>query len=169
MEINRQRDESGRYVKPDIPYGFDRKKYRKEYYLKNKERINRRSTEWGRKNKDKRRITKKRWALKNKEHINFLTKQRIYRLKGAEGRIVKSDVDNLFETNNGKCYYCNINASKSIDHVIPISRGGTNYLNNLVPVCISCNSKKGAKLLSEWNPLLCVQFEGISRAKSFNA
>lgn len=30
-----------------------------------------------------------------------------------------------------------------IDHSIPISKGGTNHLNNLYPACIPCNRKKG--------------------------
>jgi 5-methylcytosine-specific restriction endonuclease McrA len=32
-----------------------------------------------------------------------------------------------------------------IDHIIPVSRGGKNNLENLVLSCQSCNSKKGAK------------------------
>ena len=32
-----------------------------------------------------------------------------------------------------------------IDHVIPVSKGSGNEINNLVPTCQTCNRKKGAK------------------------
>lgn len=36
-----------------------------------------------------------------------------------------------------------------IDHVVPLSRGGSNALDNLVPCCTSCNSSKGARLVAD--------------------
>lgn len=37
-----------------------------------------------------------------------------------------------------------------IDHIVPLSRGGTHDRSNLQCLCKSCNSSKGAKLMSEW-------------------
>lgn len=47
------------------------------------------------------------------------------------------------------CAYCNQPAT-TIDHVIPLVRGGTSYEGNLTPACLRCNSAKGRKLISEW-------------------
>ena len=51
------------------------------------------------------------------------------------------------------CAYCGVKLSKytaTIDHVIPLSRGGTDFKGNLVWCCKKCNQNKGSKLLSEW-------------------
>ena len=48
-----------------------------------------------------------------------------------------------------QCAYCGELAS-TIDHVIPLVRGGTNREGNLVPACRSCNSAKGPRTVTEW-------------------
>jgi hypothetical protein len=47
------------------------------------------------------------------------------------------------------CAYCPAPAT-SIDHVVPLIRGGTNFEGNLAPVCRPCNSSKREWLLTEW-------------------
>lgn len=49
------------------------------------------------------------------------------------------------------CFYCgDRHGSMCADHVVPLSRGGTNERDNLVCACIPCNSSKCDRLLSEW-------------------
>lgn len=47
------------------------------------------------------------------------------------------------------CNYCG-DAANCVDHIIPLSRGGTNDRENLQAACMPCNSSKSDKLLSEW-------------------
>jgi 5-methylcytosine-specific restriction endonuclease McrA len=47
------------------------------------------------------------------------------------------------------CVYCG-GPAQSVDHVVPLVRGGTNYEGNLVPCCRRCNSSKSGLLLIEW-------------------
>lgn len=46
------------------------------------------------------------------------------------------------------CAYCPELAT-TVDHAVPLVRGGTNYEGNLVPCCRSCNSRKGGRLIIE--------------------
>lgn len=55
----------------------------------------------------------------------------------------------IFETKGRQCFYCGESAN-SIDHVIPVTRGGTDNFDNLVPCCRRCNSSKRDKLIEEW-------------------
>ena len=51
---------------------------------------------------------------------------------------------------NAVCAYCWAAMATEIDHIIPISKGGTNDLDNLVPACRSCNASKNDRTLAEW-------------------
>lgn len=54
----------------------------------------------------------------------------------------------------GQCWYCGAFVNPfldfCIDHVVPLARGGTDDMENLVPCCAHCNTEKGAKRLDEW-------------------
>ncbi len=49
----------------------------------------------------------------------------------------------------GFCIYCGADAY-TIDHMIPISRGGTNRPENRIPACQSCNNEKGNMTYDEY-------------------
>lgn len=49
------------------------------------------------------------------------------------------------------CRYCSdMLGPFEVEHVIPLSRGGTNGIDNLVCACVSCNTQKSNLLLHEW-------------------
>lgn len=55
----------------------------------------------------------------------------------------------LFELFEGRCAYCP-NAATTIDHLVAVSNGGESSRGNLVPACVSCNSKKRARSLDSF-------------------
>ena len=77
------------------------------------------------------------------------------RLRGAEsvGRVTPNDWARLVEAYGGACAYCRIAPVETRDHVTPLSRGGAHTIENLVPACRSCNSKKHTKRIAPWVPL----------------
>ena len=57
----------------------------------------------------------------------------------------------------GICYYCGAkvgNKNLTMDHLIPLSRGGTSSRDNIVPACKECNNKKKYMLPVEWEEYL---------------
>lgn len=135
-----------------MEHKLEKVEYKRKYHLLNKVRLVKKAVEWGKNNKDRRKIIKDRWRAKNREKTNFLARLYIYRKKGAGGYPTFKQINDLYAKYLGLCVYCNLSKATTIDHVIPISRGGSNDIENLLPACVSCNSQKGAKLLTEWKP-----------------
>jgi 5-methylcytosine-specific restriction protein A len=57
----------------------------------------------------------------------------------------------------GVCFYCGSrvgSSSLTMDHVVPLIRGGRSIKNNLVPACKECNNKKKYLLPMEWEDYL---------------
>lgn len=76
---------------------------------------------------------------------------------GVPGRPRKSDWDQLrqlvIEEKGAACLYCGAEGIElEIDHVVPVTKGGSNHMANLVPACKACNSSKGARHLHDWRP-----------------
>jgi 5-methylcytosine-specific restriction endonuclease McrA len=51
----------------------------------------------------------------------------------------------------GRCAYCGKEAKLTLDHVIPLSKGGKHSASNVVPACLRCNSSKKNYTVEEWN------------------
>lgn len=103
-----------------------------EYYLKNKER---------------KAINSKNWIKNNPERHKLLLKSRRHSLRAA-GKFPKNEwIKKLVELHY-KCQICFKSEPEvkiTIDHIIPLKRGGTNDIDNLQPLCLSCNSRKRDK------------------------
>lgn len=150
----RGRNGKGQFVVPLNPSGFDRKKYKKEYHLKHRASRIAKAVEWGRKNKERRKVIKDKWRAKNKERTNFLTRRYLYRRKNAVGSHSPEELNRLFDMFQGNCAYCIGGKATTVDHIVPLTKGGTNNIDNLVPCCRSCNSSKGNKFIGDWRPIM---------------
>lgn len=71
----------------------------------------------------------------------------IHRRRAAQGAYTVQEWDARVAQYDGKCAYCKKPRKLTVDHVIPVSKGGSNYISNIVPACRSCNSRKGARLM----------------------
>lgn len=71
----------------------------------------------------------------------------------SEGEYTVEDVKTALRSQKYKCWWCGI-ALKGvwhIDHRVPLSKGGTNWSNNICITCPHCNLSKNNKLPHEWN------------------
>lgn len=62
-------------------------------------------------------------------------------------------LDCLERGDEDKCAYCKrplTDATRTIDHIIPKSQGGTNKLKNICLACKACNGKKGNRTPEQW-------------------
>lgn len=74
------------------------------------------------------------------------------RIKGAKGFFTKEQIDELFVKQRGMCACCRNRLSDDFhrDHIIPLSLGGDNTIENIQLLCPACNMSKGAKDPIQW-------------------
>jgi 5-methylcytosine-specific restriction endonuclease McrA len=75
------------------------------------------------------------------------------RKRAAEGNHTAAQELEQLKRQKGRCYYCGsmVGDDWQPDHVIPLSRGGSNDISNIVITCRKCNNKKLNKLPHEWS------------------
>lgn len=52
----------------------------------------------------------------------------------------------VFIRDGYRCVFCAAIEPLSVDHIIPVAKGGGNEFENLQTLCVSCNSRKKDKI-----------------------
>jgi 5-methylcytosine-specific restriction endonuclease McrA len=85
--------------------------------------------------------------LENKRHNQMEYKRK---KRGADGHFTVKEWKQLKQNCGNMCLCCKKTEPEirlEADHIIPISRGGSNYIANIQPLCRSCNARKSAKTI----------------------
>lgn len=139
----RAKERSIRYEKDGEIERAQMREYAKEH---SKEAV-KRVTQWKKQNPDKLRVNAKNYRQNHKEQGRINCTNRQARLANAEGFHNADDIQEIFEHQNGLCFYCKKELVEyDVDHFIPITKGGSNFKDNLVIACPHCNRSKGTKL-----------------------
>lgn len=72
------------------------------------------------------------------------------RRRNSVGVVTEKDWASVLRQYRGCCAYCGVDGVMTMDHVIPLSRGGRHTVGNVVPACGPCNGSKFNKFLAEW-------------------
>ena len=86
----------------------------------------------------------------------IITDQEIKREK-EKARQLRQSAWWMKKIQKGGCYYCNRQVGRenlTMDHIVPLSRGGKSRKGNIVPACKECNNKKKYLLPLEWEEYL---------------
>lgn len=87
------------------------------------------------------------WAKANPDKVALRTRARRARKKGAEGSHTNEDLIRIRAQQKDRCAYCSakLHSRGHLDHIKPLSAGGSHWPSNLQWLCASCNLSKHAK------------------------
>ena len=152
-------DRDKRRWKTDLKY----RKYQKEYQKLWKKEQRKLKTAYAERQKLLKRLyyagrgkeVNRRWRKNNIAIILELNRKRLLKKKGVTGSHTDEEWKELKIKHYYSCALCGISEKKlrkiwkgthfvnlTRDHIIPISKKGTDYIGNIQPLCVSCNAKK---------------------------
>ena len=105
--------------------------YSKQYYAQNREAILKHVSQWYK--------TKDGKACAQRAAYN----RRTY-MKDSINTLTSDEWLDILKQHGYRCIYCGKHFTKfklTMEHIIPVSKGGDNVKENIVPACKSCNSK----------------------------
>lgn len=77
-------------------------------------------------------------------------KRRAWERQAVHAPYSLEDIQSRFVCFDNCCAYCGVARSFTLDHVVPLSKGGVDAIDNIIPACKSCNSSKRDKPVFEW-------------------
>lgn len=72
---------------------------------------------------------------------------------GVEGKFTIGELEMLLQHQNRQCAYCGAdmgNTRWTVDHVVPMCKGGLNVASNLTLCCFQCNHAKADRTPDQW-------------------
>lgn len=124
------------------------RKASRKWRAKNVERNRAYCKQWKEENPEARKIHDKQYKETHPEKKKVDRHARRTREKNAEGSFTLEEWEQLKMQFGYKCAYCGKTKELTVDHKIPLARGGTNYISNIQPLCMLCNQKKGTSILA---------------------
>lgn len=101
-------------------------------------------------NPERRRKNNRASYARDREGYAHRTAKRRSALNGAVKHHTRAEWSAKLAAYDFRCGYCGSLEKLARDHIVPLSRGGSDEISNIVPACKPCNSSKHARTLREW-------------------
>lgn len=112
-----------------------------------RERLAEQNRKWVLANWEKRLAVSRAWMRRNREKVNAQTQRQRARRRASEGSYSTAEWDALRAQYQHRCLACGEQRLLTPDHIVPISKGGTSYIENIQPLCLSCNHRKSTQTI----------------------
>lgn len=118
-----------------------------ERYLINAEKIKKASSARYLEKTEECQARNRLWREKNREKSKAINKINKMRRRAAPGICTQQDIARMRIEQRMQCKYCKacLEPGYHLDHIMPITLGGTNWPENLQLLCPTCNLRKNAK------------------------
>jgi 5-methylcytosine-specific restriction endonuclease McrA len=137
------------------------REYQRRYAEKNREALRRKADKWDKEHPDRHKARSTRYSqshredrkasahrlyVANKELSRINKRNRRARIRNTSGTIKKKEWEVVLLLFGNKCLKCGSTDNLTMDHVIPLSLGGSHTVDNVQPLCFDCNRKKSATI-----------------------
>lgn len=124
------------------------KKYMKEYASSHREILNKQSLAWSHNNHELVLSVKAKYRATHQDEIKVIHTHRNH--ARLIGDLTHEQWAEIKRSNGFMCVMCGRKEPEiklTLDHIVPISKGGKHTASNVQPLCKSCNSSKGSRLI----------------------
>lgn len=98
---------------------------------------------------EKQREKHRDWCRRNRDKVTARNQRRRSMKKNAPGSFTAEEWASIKASHGYKCAACKAPETLfevlTVDHIVPLVAGGTNDPSNIQPLCLRCNSSKGAR------------------------
>ncbi|GAC1700132.1 MAG: hypothetical protein NVS9B4_00950 [Candidatus Acidiferrum sp.] len=105
---------------------------------------------WEKANLDKVHAYRKAWTKANPEKVRAKKQNRSAADRGAEGKITAAEWAILLKYYKHACACCGAKGKLTLDHIVAVTKGGSNTIDNAQPLCLACNSAKGNRHTTDY-------------------
>ena len=143
---DRKRESDRRYRSQHTEQVTEKKR---DWSDRNREKLNQQSAEWRMANREKRNAIVRDYRARHPESYRLTAERCRARKSAADGSCTKAEWVSILKryAPDSRCPACGKVGALTMDHIVPLSLGGSNAPDNLQPLCNRCNAKKGQRII----------------------